>query len=84
MDEIHGPVLTAAGGDWGQPDVPVALLPVELRRLADAHLPAHIRNRLAGIPLLECKQDRFLGERGLLHRFLSLSCNDPGSTFLQF
>jgi hypothetical protein len=59
-----------------QPEVAVALLPVEVRRLADPHLPAHIRDRLTGVPLLQSKQDLLLGEPGLLHRFLSLPCKE--------
>ena len=67
-----------------QPEVAVALLPVVVRRLADPHLPAHVRNLLAGVALLEGEQDLFLGELGLFHRFLALSRKDPGSTLLQF
>jgi hypothetical protein len=65
-------------------EVAVALLPVVVRRLANPHLPTHIRNRLTGVPLLEGEQDLLLGELGLLHRFLSLPRKEPGSTLLQF
>jgi hypothetical protein len=70
--------------DLEQTEVPVALLPVVVRRLADPHLAAHIRHRLTGVTLLESKQDLLFGEPGLLHCFLSLRCKDPGSTLLQF
>ena len=63
-----------------QPEVAIALLPVVVRRLADPHLPAHIRDRLTGVPLLQSKQDLLLVEPRLPHCFLSLPCKDPGST----
>jgi hypothetical protein len=67
-----------------EPHVRVALLPDVVRRLADPHLSADIRNRLTGVPLLEGKQNLLLGVPGLLHRFLSLPYKDSGSTLLQF
>ena len=36
--------------DLEQPHVRVPLLPDVVRRLADPHLPAHVRDRLTGIP----------------------------------
>jgi hypothetical protein len=70
--------------DFQETHIGVTLLPDVVRRLADPHLPADIRNRLTGVTLLECKQDLLLGELGLLHRFLSLPYKDSGSTLLQF
>jgi hypothetical protein len=70
--------------DLEQPQVAVALLPDEERRLADPHLPADIRHRLSRGHLLEGKRDLLLGEPRSLHRFLSLPGKDPGSTLLQF
>jgi hypothetical protein len=64
------------------PHVRVPFLPDVVRRLADPHLPAHIRDRLAGVPLLQGEQDLLLGELGLLNRFLSLPYKDSGSTLL--
>jgi hypothetical protein len=64
--------------------VGVSLLPDVVGRLADPHLPTDVRNRLAGIALLQGKQDLLLGELRLLHRFLSLPYKDAGSTLLWF
>ena len=50
----------------------VPLLPDVVHRLADPHLRADIRDRLAGIPLLQGKQDLLLCELGLFYRFRSL------------
>lgn len=65
-----------------QPEVAVALLPDVVSRLADPHLPKHVRDWLTGIPLFQSKQDLILGELGPLQCFLSMPCRDSGSTSL--
>jgi hypothetical protein len=70
--------------DLKQPQVAVALLPDIERRLADTHLPAHVRHRLSGGHWLEGKQDLLHSESRSLHRSLSLPSKDPGGALLQF
>ena len=67
-----------------QANIGVTLFSDVVRCLADPNLPTHICYRLAGIALLEGKQDLLLSELGLLHRSLSFTRKDPGSTLLQF
>ena len=51
--------------DLEQSEVAVALLAVAVRRLADPNLPAYIRDRLTGVPLLQSKQNLLLYGRPL-------------------
>jgi hypothetical protein len=67
-----------------QSEVPVPLLLNVKRRLANAHLPADIADRLPRLRLLQGEQDLLFGKLRLLHRFLSLPCKDPGRTVPQF
>lgn len=57
--------------------VAIPLLPDVERLFADPHLPTDIADQLAGIRLLQYKQDLLLSELRSLHRFLLLASQGP-------